>query len=303
MGKLLSEENLAQMFRDRYLDYHGECLGSIADIISTEYEGNKPDEYRAHLILMLLKPNGQLGVSAPPDSEESESEFFRNLRNAWYHEFAMRRTSVEIAPWKIIQAYYSVLCSISALVRCFYPDREEGQGHKWILDKYSELFVGNRTRGSFLLPPTSMYLQSGLKGGDSIRWAYGRETHALRIAQTFERARSALNISVHGKVTLPMYLRCLREWVNYADPYLFFRLYGESVKKRLERALNEVTFLYLTQTEHFMIRLFGWEALKLQFEAFIEQLTRKLEIPCPQLEARFAAHENMSQPRSTRDLS
>ena len=93
-----------------------------------------------------------------------------------------------------------------------------------------------------------------------------------------------------------MYLRCLREWVNYSDPYLFFRLYGEGVKKGLERALNELTFVYMTETEQYMIRLFGWESLKLQFEIFIEQLTKRLGLQHPQLEARFAAHRENNRP-------
>ena len=111
-----------------------------------------------------------------------------------------------------------------------------------------------------------------------------------RISEGLKWAKDDLGVPDNGKVTLPTYLRCLREWVNYSDSYLFFRLYGESVKTKLDHALNNITFLYLIQTEYYMIHLFGWEPLRLQFETFIEQLTKRLGMHHPQLEARFSAH-------------
>jgi hypothetical protein len=41
-------------------------------------------------------------------------------------------------------------------------------------------------------------------------------------------------------LTLPIYPRALREWVNYSDAYLFFMLYGQIVRERLERVKNRL---------------------------------------------------------------
>ena len=58
-----------------------------------------------------------------------ESIYFRNLRNAWYHELVLNHPRDDFdlrtifAPWKIIQCYYCVLAGISALIRCFHSER------------------------------------------------------------------------------------------------------------------------------------------------------------------------------------
>jgi hypothetical protein len=227
------------------------------------------------------------------DPRDYESPYFRNLRNAWYHELAMTKTGIDIAAWKIVQAYYAVYCSVSALLRCYYPTLKGG--HERSLRLYAQDFVTKDSRRGFLLPPATLYLENGLKGLDSITWEYGKTNHIPNVKMGFEWAKKELyrreiNVDI---VTLPVYLMALRQWVNYTDAYLFFMLYGKTVRDNLDTSLNNITWLYLVQTEYYLIELFRWDAMELQLTTFVDQLKDKLGTFSPRLEARFEVYRKL----------
>lgn len=290
MPRFLDEANLQGLFRERYLRIHDPCLKGIADIAATLFNRAQPDEdFCRNMMVTLISGSHGPPVSRSQDSVDAESDYFKDLRNSWYNEFAMRTTPPEVAAWKIIQAYYAVFCSISSIVRCHHP-RRANEGHKWMLRKYSEEFVSSRTGRNQLLPPSNLYAQGGeAKGKERIKWPYGLENHVPSIFRGLEWARERWKVSSHGVITIPMYLYSLREWVNYSDSYLFFLMYGESVKRNLEFSLETITFLYATQAEYYLARTFGWEAQELQYETFLRQLDQKLHAEAPFLEARFSA--------------
>ncbi len=88
-------------------------------------------------------------------------------------------------------------------------------------------------------------------------------------------------------ITIPHYLKFLRDWVTYGDAYIFFRLYGESPKQNLDFTLKNIAFIHCVQTEYFLIKLFGWDSVKLQYDTFTTQLETNLKIEAPTLNARF----------------
>ncbi len=229
------------MFRQRYLSVHDVCLNGLGDLIATAYDGGRPARDQCAKMLLILAPHTDPGIKLN-DPEDFESPYFRNLRNAWYHEFAMRRSGLETAAWKIVKAYYAVFCSVSAVVRTL---RGSGlRGHRPMLLAYGEEFVRNARRRQFLLPPSNLFLIDRLEGSDAITWPYGLQYKVPNVESGLRWARDwatkVYGIPERAPVTLPWYLLGLREWVNYSDAYLFLMLYGESIKNKLEAALNNI---------------------------------------------------------------
>src|SRR5712691_1781900 len=180
MAKFLEESHLRNVFRERYLRIHDSCLKSISDLLATAYgrDHSADRNLRSAKMIKILCKFKDPGI-ALKDSEDAESSYFRNLRNAWYHEFAMRNTNMQIAAWKIIQTYYSVYCSVSAIVRCF---KLQGlRGHRPMLIEYGDSVVSNLRLKNSLLPPTNLFLDRRLQGSDRIEWKYGLTNHVPNI--------------------------------------------------------------------------------------------------------------------------
>jgi hypothetical protein len=225
------------------------------------------------------------------DPDDIESDYFRNLRNAWYHEYAFGRSGMDVAAWKIVQAYYAIYCSISSLVRTYYHSKRP-PSHKNMLRIYTNDFIINPSRRRLLTFPLTIHLRGQLCGAEDIRPTIDSNNPRLtRIENGLKWAKSYLNIQ-EETVAIPHYLLGLRDWANYEDAYLFFMLYGYNPKVRLEIALNNLVTLYLTHAESYMIRLFGWSSVKLQYQTFIDQLQSKLQCQSPRLQERFLVYED-----------
>ena len=288
-------DSLPHVFVERYLKTHGVYLKSIADIIATMYGtpfGTATEGTANKMILTLLIQEARLDERR--QDSEGETVEFRNLRNCWYHECALnypfedRDERLKFASWKIIQGYYTVFSSIASLVCCYH---EKQKSHNKILNLYARDFLGNRRRKAFVLPPMNLYLnQQGIIPNETletITWQYAHEYKIPDIRKCLETVHKDNRIT-----TIPHYLKSLRDWVTYQDAYLLFRLYGDAPKADLDFSLKLTAFIYCLQTEHYLIRLFGYESLKLQFRIFSTQLRNNLNIKSPSLEARFNAYES-----------
>ncbi|MFX1296822.1 MAG: hypothetical protein ACFFD2_18445 [Promethearchaeota archaeon] len=291
MVKLL--EHLPELFRQRYLDTHEKFLKSIADIAAHLYfKTYNHLEDGCEIMIKILLSAGNF--SEKMTNESYESPYFRNLRNSWFHEVALNNPEgdlnerLKFAPWKIIQCYYSIFAGISALIRCF--NSSTISSHKKIFNIFGNEFLRNKKRKIYFLPPYNFYLNQ--QGNFDplfekiVNWNYASEYHIPKIKQCLK--------SVHTKnhlTTIPHYLKKLREWAQYEDSYLFFRLYGESVKKNLDFSLKRISFGYLVQIEFFLIKFFGWKSLKLQFDTFNRELEQNLEIKPTNLSQRFIIYE------------
>lgn len=291
MVKLL--KNLPELFRQRYLDTHEKFLKSIADITAHLYfKKDNHLEYGCEIMTKLLLSAGNFSESMV--NKNYESQYFRNLRNSWYHEVALNNPQDDLdqrfkfAPWKIIQCYYSIFAGISALIRCFNSFKIDS--HKKIFNIFGNEFLRNNKRKIFFLPPYNFYLdQEGNFNPlfeEMVNWSYASEYHIPKIKQCLTSVRTKNQLT-----TIPHYLKRLREWAQYEDSYLFFRLYGDSVKKNLDFSLKRISFGYLVQIEFFFIKLFGWEPLKLQFNTFNEELEQNIEINPINLSQRFIIYD------------
>lgn len=285
---------LPNIFRKRYLETHERYLKSIADVAAHLYPKKGGNSKRVCLAMvgnMLSAGNFTESMA----DKEFESPHFRNLRNSWYHEVALNNPHdnlderLKFAPWKIIQCYYSVFSGISSLIRCFHRFRR--LSHDSVLNIFGNEFLRNRKRKIFFLPPFNFHLnQQGrfdTAFEKAVGWKYATEYHIPNIKECLK--------SVHEKghvTTILHYFKKLRDWVQYEDSYLFFRLYGERVKEYLDFSLSKITFGYLAQIEFFLINLFRWTTVKLQFDTFRRELEQNLKIEPMNLIQRFKVYED-----------
>ena len=86
MVKFLSE--LPKMFRERFLDTHENYLYSIADIAFYLYYRDSPNT-GSGCELMVEKLLEAGDFTEEMTDHKFESIYFRNLRNAWYHELVL----------------------------------------------------------------------------------------------------------------------------------------------------------------------------------------------------------------------
>ena len=302
-------DSLPQVFRERYLDTHEKFLKSIADVIGYLFGpiyGKRIEDWREPCRKMLLKLIPAEELSKRSDVEY-ETVHFRNLRNCWYHECALHHPLDNIdsrllfAAWKIIQCYYAVFSSVASLVRL---ENTQIKGHDKILNFYLTNFVCNKDLEDFFLPPANFYLnQQGVfsdKFSKMVNWDYADSYHLPVIKECLEYTKKEMEREQDGRVVnlrigIPHYLKILRDWANYQDAYLFFRLYGQTVKQNLDVCLKRITFIHCVQTECFMMKTFGWNALELQFETFLSELATNLGIESPALEDRFNVYRENSK--------
>jgi hypothetical protein len=294
-------EEIPKLFVERFLNTHSQYLKSLADISAHLYFKEFDDwEVACNNMLLRLIPNGSLPHR---DDIEGETAHFRNLRNCWYHECALNYPFDDtdkrmlFAAWKIIQFYYTVFSSIATLVCIDEPQRKR---HNEMIKKYMTAFVCNSRNRGFCLPPTNFYLnQDGTfspKFSEMVNWKYADEYHFPLIEACLNLAKKQIAIEASSsekwRIGIPHYLKTLRDWANYQDAYLFFRLYGDKVKFHLDFSLKRIAFVYCGQTEYFLLKTFGWEPVNLQFTAFRKQLKDNLGINSPTLEGRFNSYSS-----------
>ncbi len=291
MVETLNEKYLAQMFMDRFLNKHYPVLNAIADILTNLYN------YKgmANNLLEDIYSKGNINQTLidPP----IETMNMRALRNAWYHECSLNFPQAEdermkFPAWKIIQCYYAVFSSIAALVRCF--DDRTG-GHDRLLNSYGTSFLRSHQMRRFFIIPLCIHLKQDGEEGDSynelLTWEWGEKNHLPKIIRGLERVRQENHLT--GIVTIPHYLKSLRDWATYEDPYLFFRLYGKSIREGLDRYLRIICNAYICQTEAVMVKLYGFDTINLQKEVFSENLSTHMGIKPNELIERFEVHKKL----------
>jgi len=255
-------------------------------MITNLYDWRGYDEDTCAEMVSLLADAGRIDRRKDIDEEEPQ---FRNLRNCWYHECALNYPSESpderllFAAWKIIQCYYTVFSSIASIVTCFKPKRKS---HNATLNIFAREFLCNRRLRNYFLPPTNFYLNQQGRFPDEVLEQVDRssvdESWVSNILKCLKEVQRE-----NQMVTIPHYLKKLRDWVTYGDAYLFIRLYGESPKMNLDFSLQTLAFLYCVQAEFFLLRLFGWNAVNRQVEYFLDQLESNLGITSEPLVARF----------------
>ncbi len=278
---------LPELFRKRYLNRHERSLKSFADTIAYLYLGWDRHQPKYFQMISQLPLSGSfpLTLRDRPNSEQSQ---FRHLRNAWYHELAVRYpddfdSRTKFAGWKIIQGYYCVFSSISALVRCLH-----GRGnysHNQTISVYARELIASPTFSPFFLPPAGMYLnqQGTLSNYKQIRNTKYTDSMLPQMRKCLRSVREGR----HDITTLVHYLKSLREWATYEDSYLLFRMYGQTVKDNLDFSLQTLSSFYVAHTEFFLIRSFGLKAVRTQSTIFLGELERNMHLDHPLLRARF----------------
>ncbi len=290
-------KELDNTFRERCLDTHNVYLKSVADIIAQTYDAGNLRETSIKMVDSIISQQANLEEKKIDPGHETPE--FRNLRNCWYHECALNYPfgssnfnvddRLKFASWKIIQCYYSIFASIASLVCCYNKKRKRV---KTTLNLFASNFLCNKRRKKFFLPPVNIYLnqqdQIPEELLDKITWDYGQKVHIPNIYEALKTVKTEEKDNV--RITIPHYLKFLRDWVTYQDAYLLFRLYGQSPKQDLDFSLKRITFIHCLQTEFYLLNLFGWEAIKRQYVAFSTELRNNLNIKSVPLSARIKAY-------------
>ncbi len=292
--------DLADMFRRKFLDTHEKYLKSLSDVISRLYSDadiceNMVDELKDQRLKERKQTKQTNGIDAT---------YFRNIRNAWYHECAFYHSEeyeerLLFAPWKIIQGYYVIYSAISSLVRCF--NEKPRLGHDAIINIYTNEFLSNNSRKNLFLPPTNFIVNQDGKFdfetySKMIKWDYADSYHLPFIRECLCETRKQILTRKQGQKQQPVsiihYLKELRDWVTYEDAYLFFRLYGKKVRNNIDVSMHHLILIHLVQTEHFLMEVFGLESMMEQYNMFRPELIRNLGI-CPEaLDNRISVYTN-----------
>lgn len=286
---------LPEVFRERYLNTHSIYLKSIADVIQVQYYKRNSMKLATMNMIQTLREQRATHKKKRKDSNDETPEF-RNLRNCWYHECSINYPydaideRLKFASWKIIQCYYSVFASVASIVCCHHEPKKS-------IDKtlsiYANEFLCNRERKNFFLPPVNLYLNQECKIPDEllerITWEYAHQHKIPYIIDCLKMAHKEKQI-----ISVPHYLKCLRDWVTYQDAYLLFRLYGQGPKEDLDFSLKRIAFIHSLQAENYLIELFGWEAVNQQYDTFFTQLENNIGITSEPLVARFEIFERMN---------
>lgn len=294
--KQLDEKTLANMFRERFLNRHLPPLNAVNDILMKLY--NRPYMHRDMTYGLLKEIYSKGNLSKKLIDPPTETVNMRSLRNAWYHECSLNYPSEEkermkFPAWKIIQCYYAVFSSIAALVRSF-DDRVKG--HDKLLNTFGTLFLRNDERKRFFVFPLCIHLKQNGDQGDCydeiLSWEYGNEHHLPKIMEGLKKTKE--QGSLKGIVTIPHYLKSLRDWATYEDSYLFFRMYGKSIHINLDTYLRHICEAYITQAEAVMIKLYGFDIINFQKEVFSKNLIKYMDTTPKELTERFELHKKWS---------
>lgn len=288
--------NLAQEFRANYLNTHEKYLKSIADVIKWSYWDSARSVSEGILGKIEVDQNYFDGIGSSWRGDEEKA--FRNLRNSWYHECALRYPfeaedidRMKFAPWKIIQFYYVIYTASSAIVRCY--DNSEQLSHGKVMNILTSNIIMQPKLGiKFFVPPFGICVKNGKIAPlckDAIRWDWGRENHCPNIEECLLRTYEKRN----KNVTLLHYFKDLREWINYEDAYLFIRLYGPTVISNLNYSLLEISNAFNTLSDTFLINFYGFDKVYSEFETFVEEMNEHLKVDPEFLRARFKLYNRL----------
>lgn len=216
------------------------------------------------------------------DRKEHFTEAFRNLTNSWRDEYALNcpqfdseEVRAQTAEWRIIQMYYAVFKSTSAIMRSKFENiRKDGKG------KHASLWETHRRKcmdelQTKLYPFPFMYfpVADNPQRRDAFSWEIPYPIHEDFYEDQKERQdgyaqdmlesiyeSSQKSSYIQGKTLFTFYdlLKGLREWAQYQQGGIFSRLYGETHIKALDHALRLIAYTALTVAEVALICSFGF---------------------------------------------
>ncbi len=304
--------DLQKAFRERYLDTHEKYLGSISTLILHDYvnDANKRDFWIPFKICRIIKVNKAYFKNIKRLKLGNEEKSIRNIQNSWFNECALRyptklpgyeeslleKERMKFAPWKIIQFYYTIYASMSAIVRCV--NSTPNLGHKRMINIFTNDVLSHpKLRGSFFVQPFCFYLTRGRvvpSFNKMIQWDYGLERHCPKLKEclrkTFNNHKLEKGIK---RISLFHYFKDLREWANYEDAYIFMNLYGESVRLNLNWYLVNITHTFNTLAEIFLISYYGFDFLNEKFRTFKERVKTNLEFDPEFISMRFDEYKEL----------
>jgi hypothetical protein len=245
---------------------------------------------------------------------EHRKESFRNLTNGWRDEFALNDPTdkeeavrMRTAEWRIIQCYYSILKSVSALLRTKYKDIDQkGSGpspHQRRFNLHAEEFMGELGNKLYTFP--FMFFPE-----NQFDWWFDWPVPYPIHEDYYEEQQQKMNDEakrqlkrIYGKagnlstwdenttaITTYDLLKELRDWANYQRGGILNRLYGETHQQAIDNALRLLSFTSLVIAEVGLIHAFGYETFREEYRAYEESCRAGVEDAANLVRSRFVVY-------------
>ena len=240
---------------------HANYINSIADLIRFKYKYDEDRTFR--IILPYVEKNEAFFRNIRSPSVGNKELALLNLRNAWYNEASFREPSgygdikyTKFLPWKTVMFYYSILTSLSAMVRCNYSD-ESFSGHNKMINVFTKQLLSRKgLSNSLFVSPFCFTLHPRGKITPSfdkvITWDHGLKIKCPIVEDCLRE------VSRGGRTSIFHYFLYLRNWVNYEDSYIFRRLYGKSIRPGFYWDLECILSAFISLSEIFMMCARAW---------------------------------------------
>lgn len=253
------------------------------------YWGNNLEHIRKHVLYHVtaqaIKHRGELQNffrDRELDRKEHFTEAFRNLTNSWRDEYALNHPQfdseevrAQTAEWRIIQMYYTVFKSTSAIMRSKFENiREDGRGnHDGLWEKHRRKCMDELQTKLYPFPFMYFSVTDNPRKKDAFSWEVPYPIHEDFHEDQKERQdgyaqdklesiyeSSQKSPYIQGELLFTFYdlLKELREWAQYQQGGIFSRLYGETHIKALDHALRLIAYTALTVAEVALIHNFGF---------------------------------------------
>lgn len=241
------------------------------------------DHILYHVVAQAVEYNDELEnffQDRESDREDHFKDAFRNLTNAWRDEYALNapfhgssKSRTNTAEWRIVQTYYSVYKSTSALLRSKFDTIRRGRGnHASLWRFHREECIDELQDKLYAFPFLYFPVDDNPRSHDYFNWVPPYPIHDDFYKEQSERqnryAESALEEIYHETKSIPYFedemlisfydlLKSLREWAQYHQGGIFSRLYGDTHIKALDHALRLLSFTGITIAEVALICAFG----------------------------------------------
>jgi len=202
-------------------------------------------------------------------------------------QLIMWKTKIEYSAWKFIKAYYAIFFYISSMLRII--NQTEG-GHTTKLNIFKYGFYTSKFNQTFFPYPFNIYL---IKDDSSIK---SEDSHFKYILDGLKKIRDAskgyytrLDIN---KFTIPDALFLWRNRINYTSVYSFIKCYGQVYKGFFYQDIARIVFVWGLISEIFLIKCFGYDLIKEEFDTFSTLLDHS-ELKAHPIKNRFSHYESL----------
>ncbi|TQQ81905.1 hypothetical protein [Halonotius roseus] len=263
-----------------------------------QYWGDNLDIIQKHVLYHIISQvkNNRSDIqeffrNRESNKDEHFNPAFRNLTNAWRDEFALNypfreseKERTQTAEWRIIQMYYSVYKSVSAIMHSKFEDiRKGGKGtHNSVFAKHRTECMDKLQSKLYVFPFMYFPVDSNPGSESAFSWEvpypikdeiHNQKQKQNKYAQNalkdiYQASQESEYLQKNTFFTFYDLLKRLREWAQYQQGGIFNRLYGKTHIKALDHALRLISYTALAIAEVALICAFGFNNFNKVYDEF-----------------------------------